>query len=441
MLSRREFVAGSAAGLAGATPPARPNIVFIYTDDQRWDAMGCAGHPFLKTPNMDRIAREGAMFTNAFAPTSLCSPSRACFLTGRYAHAHGVKDNQPDIAESEMLRAFPAVLRGAGYTTAHVGKFHMGIWSHPRPGYDYWAAFPGLGVYPNPKININGELRQFEGHCGRIITDLALDWLKKARSQPFCLTLGFKEPHHPFIPPDHLKGLYSDAKVEMPAVTPERLRGKPVEVREKRKLDPERFTEAVRSYWRCITAADEQMGRVLEFLDEAGLAENTIVVFAGDNGMCLGEFGLHEKRHGYEASIRIPLLVRYPKLIRPATRIEATALNIDLCPTLLELAGAPVPKEVHGSSWRPLFRDKSARWRDSFLYEHWREGKFPIPSIKGIRTNRYKYLEYTDTKDTPELYDLQADPNEWNNLSDQPEHKALMARLRGEMVRIEAQTK
>jgi arylsulfatase A-like enzyme len=444
--TRRQFnmaALGSAALLsnASARSASRPNIIFLLTDDQRWDQMGCAGHRYLKTPNMDRIAREGAMFTNMFVTTSLCSPSRACFLTGRYAHAHGVKDNEVDIAETEMQRAFPAVLRRGGYETAHIGKFHMGPGSAPRPGYDYWAAFPGLGVYLNPEVNVNGNLKQFEGHCGRVITDMALDWLKRPRQKPFCLTLGFKEPHHPFTPPEHLKDLYSDAKIALPPVTPDQMRGKPAEFRIPRKLVPERFAETQRNYWRCITAADEQIGRVLQYLDQNGLAENTIVAFAGDNGYCFGDFGLMEKRNGYEPSLRIPMLVRYPKLIKPGTRVASMALNIDLCPTLLDLAGQPIPKQVHGASWAPLFRSPSAKWRQSFQYEHWREGKFPIPTIKGIRTSRYKYLEYTDTQDAPELYDLKTDPAESNNLSDKTENRSLMARLKSEMLRIESQTR
>jgi arylsulfatase A-like enzyme len=445
-INRRQFnqaVLGSAPFLAGPSAPGagRPNILFLLTDDQRWDQMGCAGHPFLKTPNMDRIAREGAIFTNMFVTTSLCSPSRASFLTGRYTHAHGIRNNQPDISATEMQRAYPALLQRGGYETAHIGKFHMGEGSQQRPGYDYWAAFPGLGEYINPEININGELKRFDGHCGRVITDLALDWLKRPRQKPFCLTLGFKEPHGPFTPPEHLKELYNEASFPLPSINPDQLRGKPAEVRGMRKLNPERFAETQRNYSRCITAADEQIGRILQFLDQNRLAENTVVVFAGDNGKCFGEFGIFDKRYGYEPSLRIPMLVRYPKLIKPMTRIDAMALNIDLCPTLLDLAGQPIPKEVHGASWGPLFQNKAVTWRHSFLYEHWREGKIPAPTLKGIRTVRYKYLEYVDTQDAPELYDLKTDPQEWNNLSDKPVNKALMAQLKSEMEQIESQTK
>ena len=440
MISRRDLLLG--AGTAPLLATARPNIIFLLTDDQRWDQMGCAGHPHLKTPNMDRIAREGARFTNMFVTTSLCSPSRACFLTGRYAHAHGVKSNQEDIADREIRRAYPALLRESGYETAYVGKLHMGNHPQPHPGFDYWAVLPGQGRYVNPQLNVNGEMKTFEGHSGRVTTDLALDWLRKPRQKPFCLVLGFKEPHGPRNPPDHLKDMYSDVTLKRPALMPEQMHGKPREVQERARNAGagEGFAEDYRNYLRCITSADEQIGRVLGWLDQAKLAEDTIVAFAGDNGYFFGEFGLGDKRYGYDVSLRIPMLVRYPRMIKPGTLIDRMALNIDLCPTLVDLAGARIPPGVHGTSWRPLLERKSAKWRTGFLYEYWKEGQYPTPTMRGVRTERYKYLEYPDSGNTPELYDLEADPREWNNLSDRPEHKALLAQLKGETDRIERST-
>jgi arylsulfatase A-like enzyme len=453
--SRREFhkdllsgvaaLAAMPAVAARAASTAPPNVIFLLTDDQRWDQLGCAGHPFVKTPNMDRIAKEGARFTNMFVTTSLCSPSRASFLTGRYAHAHGVMDNKTDIADAEIRRSYPALLQKAGYETAYVGKLHLGNHSQPHPGFDYWAVLPGQGRYIDPQININGEMKTLAGHSGKATTDLALEWLRKPRQKPFCLTLGFKEPHDPRTPPDHLKDLYRDAKFEFPAVTADQVRGKPKQVQARQKnlanRNLEAFSENRRNYLRCITAADEQIGRVLRYLDEAGLAENTIVAFAGDNGYFVGEFGLGDKRYAYDPSLRIPMLVLYPKAIKPGTIVDQMALNIDLCPTVLDFAGVKIPEAVHGSSWRPLLEGKPVQWRSSFLYEYSHEEPFPPPTMKGIRTGRYKYLEYPGSENTPELYDLAQDPHEWNNLSDKETFRPLIEKLKAEMEGIEARTR
>jgi N-acetylglucosamine-6-sulfatase len=397
------------------------------------------GHPHIKTPNEDRIAREGAKFTNMFVVNSLCSPSRACLLTGRYNHANHQVDNQHDIDETEIRNAYPALLQKAGYETAYIGKFHMGNNPQPHPGFDHWAVLPDQGVYIDPQLNVNGEMKKFTGHSGIISTDLALDWLKKPRQKPFCMVLGYKEPHGPRVPPEKYAHMYEDVKITPPVVTPDQLRGKPKDVRNRKPVNPEHFADDTRKYWQCCSAADEQIGRILQYLDQANLTENTLVAFAGDNGYFFGEFNLGDKRYAYDVSLRIPMLVRYPRVVKPGTVIKQDALNIDFCPTLLDLAGVPIPKRVQGMSWKPLFENRPVKWRSSFMCEYFREGKYPVPTIKGIRTSHYKYLEYPEG-DTPELYDLQADPNEWNNLSDKPESKALMERLRTEMLAIEKET-
>lgn len=420
-------------GRALPAQPPRPNVVFLLTDDQRWDQMGCAGHPFLHTPNMDRMAREGARFANAFVTTALCSPSRASFLTGRYVHAHGVWGNRTDLPEAEQRRTFPFLLREAGYETAYFGKFHMGNNPQPHLGFDYWAALPGQGRYVDPIFNVNGETKTIPGHSGAVTAGMASDWLRRRRTKPFCMVVGFKEPHGPRTPPEHLRSLYSDVKVEAPQVDPRDLEGKPATVRQPRKPDPERYAEDRRNYWRCITAADEQIGRVLQTLDEVGAARNTIVVFAGDNGYFLGEFGLGDKRYAYDVSLRIPLLVRYPALIAPGSVLTQTALNIDLCPTLLDLAAVPILKTIHGSSWRPLFRDKGSKGRRAFLYEYFLEGNFPPPTMQAWRTDRYKYIHYPDSGDPDELYDLQSDPQERRSLAPKTESRKTIATLRQEM--------
>ncbi len=398
---------------------------------------------------MDRLAAEGTRFTNAFVTTSLCSPARASFLTGRYAHAHGIIGNRVEPPDAEMRRAFPALLQQSGYETAYFGKFHMGQDPGPRPGFDEWAALPGQGRYVDPIFNINGETKTLPGHSGAGTTDMTLKWIERERQKPFCLVLGFKEPHGPRTPPEHLRDLYGDVEVPQPSPEPEHLRGKPAAVRERRRPSfvqsrgertPEQYAEDRRNYWRCITAADEQIGRVLDALDESGLSDNTLVVFAGDNGYFLGEFGLGDKRYGYDASLHIPLIAKLPGRIPANRTLDHMTLNLDLCPTILDYAGVREPDGVHGKSWRPLFDGNDERWRDAFLYEYFYEEQFPHPGVRGLRTQRYKYLHYPDSGDADELYDLERDPSEWNNLADDAQHGPLIERLKSRMETIQAET-
>jgi arylsulfatase A-like enzyme len=439
-LSRRDFNTQLILGGASVAPaaPRRPNVIFVLTDDQRWDSMGCAGHPFLKTPNMDRLAREGARFTNAFVTTSLCSPSRASFLTGRYARAHGVIGNWQDIPDREMERSFPALLRRAGYETAYVGKFHMGVNSSARGGFDYWAALPGQGRYLNPDVIVNDSVKKFSGHSSKVVTELALEWLERPRQKPFCLIVGYKEVHGPHTPPAHVKNLYADRKFTLPPVRPEDLRGKPEEVRAVQLGNPDvppskipgfpqnSIEEEYRDYWRTITAADEQIGRILKLLDDTGRAEDTLLVFAGDNGFFMGELGLFDKRFAYEPSIRVPLLLRYPRSVKAGTVIDRMALNIDLCPTVLDYAGVAAPPGVHGASWRPLLEQRPVEWRRWFLYEYFREPGYVFwPTIQALRTEQWKYIRYPEGGNQDELYDLIADPGERNNLSHRKDNPGL----------------
>lgn len=448
-MTRRQFQAALAgAGAAGAAA-ARPNVIFLLTDDLRWDQMGCAGHPVLRTPAMDRLAREGARFKNAFVTTSLCSPSRATFLTGRYAHAHGVTNNSTELRGADLRRTFPYLLWESGYETAYCGKFHMGRSPGPRPGFDYWAVLPGQGEYVNPELNINGKTVKMEGYSARVSTDLALEWLKKPRTKPFCLIVGYKEVHTPLTPPPHLKDLYAGARWEAPEFPASALEGKPGALRNaggKRRTGERAYRDMLNN-WRSVTAADEQIGRVLAYLDESRQTEDTIVVFAGDNGFFHGEFGLTNKRYAYEPSLRIPLLVRYPRRIRAGRVITETALNLDLCPTLLDFAGAGAAA-AHGESWRPLLEGRAARWRTSFVYEYWKEerGTYgqpmanPPPTMRAIRTEQFKYIEYPEGGGEPELYDIQADPNEWRNLAKEPARRSLAEQLKRDLERTIRET-
>lgn len=475
-LTRREFITGAAAAgaaaalpwmgsSADAAPAKRPNLIFILTDDQRYDAMGFMGHTrFLKTPNMDRLAREGAVLTNAFATTALCSPSRACFLTGAYAHRHGVVNNEatdPDPA----LQTFPQALRQAGYETAYVGKWHMERKSDPRPGFDYWLSFMGQGVYVDPKLNENGREFQAQGYMTDLLTDYAVRFLEKDRDKPFCMVLAHKAVHEPFTPADRHKGAFPDARLPEPASFRDDYRGKPEWQRRilvhgggrKEKwlaskdkpvpetLEPEEWDgRAPRrlDYYRALLAVDDSIGKVLEALEKKGILDDTVIAFAGDNGYFMGEHRKGDKRLAYEESIRIPWLIRYPRLIKPGTEIKQMTLNIDLAPTFLDLAGAKTPSSMQGRSMKPLFDGAKHPWRESFFYEYFREDwQTGIPTIHAVRTENTKYVTHPDIQDLDELYDLRNDPLEMRNLAQDPAHASEVKRLRAEMKRLKKETK
>lgn len=474
-ISRREFLSRSAAaaGVAAAgvswcgsafadEQSPRPNILFILTDDQRWDAMSCMGHPFLATPNMDRIAGEGALFSNAFVTTSLCSPSRASFLTGAYAHRHGVVTNEandPDPA----LPTFPQLLQRAGYETAFIGKWHMARKAGPRPGFDYWLSFVGQGQYENPKLNENGRDFQAEGYMTDLLTNHAVNWLKRAREKPFCLVLSHKAVHGPFTPAPRHREAFGDVDMAEPANFNDRYEGKPEWYRRistygARKarwiqsegkpvppaLEPGKWESRAKAridYYRALLAVDEGIGRVFEALESTGEMDSTVIVFAGDNGFFHGEHRRGDKRLIYEESIRIPFLMRYPKIVKPGSRVSGMALNIDLAPTLLDLAGVAVPATMQGRSLLPLLQGRSVRWRQSFLYEYFREEWLPgIPLMLGVRTPRWKYARYPDIADIEELYDLKDDPGELRNLAQDPSYEGRVEEMRRELQRLKEQT-
>lgn len=468
-LTRREFiknmgVAAVTAGLSmrgiGLAAEERPNILFILTDDQRWDSMSCMGHPFVKTPNMDRIAREGALFTNAFVTTSLCSPSRASFLTGAYAHSHGVLNNETN---DPTLPTFPQLLQKAGYETAYVGKWHMERKSDPRPGFDYWLSFLAQGEYIDPTLNENGRTFQQKGYVTDILTDYAVRWLKRERTKPFCMILAHKAAHGPFIPADRHKDAFPDAEIPEPASFNDTYEDKPEWHRRVRLLGgkKEAFTRTLDrpvppavpkrewdgkspgrlDYFRTLLAVDESIGRVLDTLEQRGELDNTVVIFCGDNGFFMGEHGLGDKRLMFEESIRIPFLMRYPKLIKAGSRPSQMALNIDLAPTLLDLAGVKAPDSMQGRSLVPVLKGKATGWRKSFLYEYFREEWYPgIPLMLGVRTDRWKYVTYPDLKDIDELYDLQSDPIEMRNLARDPSYADVLSDMHDELARLKKST-
>ncbi len=426
----------------------RPNFVFILTDDQRFDAMSCAGHPFLQTPNIDRIAKEGAIFRNAFVTIALCAPSRGCFLTGKYAHSHGVMNNGTPFDDSQPT--FPSVLQKAGYETAFVGKWHMGGQEGPRKGFNHWFSFKGQGAYYNPTINDNGEVRRVATYMTDLLTNHAVDWLRKPRNAPFCLCLAHKAVHGPFEPAVRHRKLYSDVKIDRPASMTDTLEGKPAWVKlgmepghdSKGALkDPAKFDELVQDYCRTLVAVDEGVGRVLDTLEEMGQLDNTVIVFAGDNGYFLGEHNRVDKRAMYEESIRIPFVMRYPRAVKPGTEIEGMVLGIDLCPTFLALAGVAIPEGVQGRSLRPLLRGKTRGWREDWLYEYFWEKGFPrTPTITGVRTERWMYAEYPEVDDISELYDLKNDPTQLHNLIGDPKRADVLKDMQARLARLKQET-
>jgi N-acetylglucosamine-6-sulfatase len=416
------------AGVAPSAEDERLNIVFILIDDQRYDAFSFMGHPFLETPNLDRLADRGVVFDNTFVTTSLCSPSRASILTGQYAHRHQVLANR--IRLDPSTPTFATVLRDTGYETAFVGKWHMGAPDDdPRPGWDRWVSFPGQGSYYGQALNIDGRTVEQPGYLTDVLTDHAVEFIRRQRQVPFLLYLSHKAVHSPFIPAERHRGSYRGRRYDHPetmADTEDNYRGKPDWVRAQRnswhgvdgmyagQVD---FDAFVIQYAETLRAVDDSVGRIVEALDQSGQLDNTVLVFTADNGFLFGEHGLIDKRAMYEESIRVPLLVHAPALGRGGRRVPAMILNIDFAPTLIELAGAEIPDTVQGLSFAPLLRGEDVQWRDAFLYEYFWERDFPqTPTVLGIRTDRYKLMRYHGVWDRYELYDLQQDPKERNNL-------------------------
>ena len=438
------------AALRGPVPaPAqeRPrNIVLILSDDHRYDFMGFHERApgFLETPGFDRMAAEGVHVANAFVNTSLCSPSRASILTGMYPHEHGVVDNQSQLGQD--LTLFPEILQDAGYATAFVGKWHMGEHTDdPQPGFDRWVSFPGQGVYFDPELNIDGEHRKVEGYITDVLTDQALVWLDEVRGgeKPFLLYLSHKAVHAEFMPAPRHAGSLAGVEIPYPATmadTEANYEGKPLWVRAQRSSwhgvdylfhGGMTFDELYRGYTETLLGLDESVSRVLAYLEENGLAESTLVLYMSDNGFLLGEHGLIDKRHAYEESMRIPMLVWAPGIVEPGIRIEEMVLNVDVAPTLLELAGTVIPEAMDGSSFLPLLRGEEVPWRNEILFVYYWEFPFPhTPTVLALRDERYKYVFYHGVWDTNELYDLEADPLETRNLIGEPAEAERVAAMR-----------
>ena len=422
----------------------RKNIIFILSDDHRYDAMGFLGkYDFLKTPNMDKLAKEGAYIKNAFVSTSLCSPSRATILTGLYAHEHGVVDNQSPVRND--LIYFPEYLQKAGYETAFIGKWHMGEMQgddNPRKGFDKWVSFKGQGEYFDPELNIDGKRIKRKGYITDILTDYAIDWMKQKRDKPFFLYLSHKAVHALFKPDKKDLRKYDNVKVPHPANmanTEENYKGKPRWVKEQRNswhgvdymyYGEYDFDTFFKRYCETLLSLDRNIGKVINYTEQADIADNTVIMYMGDNGFVFGEHGLIDKRHMYEESIKVPLLVYSPSTIKGGTVISENVQNIDIAPTILDIADEDIPTNMRGRSFLPLLEGKKTKWRNEIFYEYYWERAFPqTPTTFGIRTDKYKYIYYYGIWDTNELYDIENDPAEMNNLIDQPQYKKLVKEM------------
>jgi arylsulfatase A-like enzyme len=484
---RFRLLMGGMMTLVAATTFAaeRPSFLVIMTDDQRYDAMGVvqreqgeeARFPWLNTPNMDRLADQGTRFRNAFFVCSLCAPSRAAFLTGRYNHANGIINNRTPLPDD--MTTYASLLRDAGYRTAYVGKWHMGVQRGKRPGFDESASYVGQGRYIDCPFEIDGETTATSGWVDDVATDYAIGFLERQSApgeSPFLLVLGYKTPHGPRTReavPDRLAHLYADAAAKRAVNAddpppwrddPEyleavdrfqksvseylRRRGEGAGRVDARRLPGEREKgkgpgdwqegrgeEGKRAYFQLLNGVDENLGRLLDTLEKTGLSANTVVVFASDNGYFWGEHGLATKRAAYEDSIRMPFVVRMPGQRNGAT-VDAMTLNIDLAPTILDLAGVSRPASMQGRSLREFLQGRTpGDWRTAFLYEYFREDPFPTPTMFAVRTDSAKLIRYPGHEDWTELYDLLADPHEMTNLVDDPAHADLLSRMRAEFQR------
>jgi N-acetylglucosamine-6-sulfatase len=448
--------------LSFARAADRPNVLFILCDDLRPDALGCFGSKHVKTPNIDRLAAEGVLFKNTFCTTSLCSPSRASILSGVYAHTHGVTNNFTEYPA--QMASFPQTLHEAGYATAYIGKYHMGEENdEPRPGFDWFVTHKGQGKYFDTEWNLNGKKREVvKGYYTSVVTDMTLDWLKQQKAEkPWCMFLGHKAPHSFYTPEPKYEHRFDGVRVPYPA-SAFQLDDKPTWIKQRlhtwhgiygplfewRKKFPDDRPEAVKDfenmvhgYWGTVLSVDDSVARLRAYLEETNQLANTIIVFMGDNGLLEGEHGMIDKRTAHEASLRIPLVVRFPSLGQGKT-IDQQVLTVDMAPSILDLCTAPALPKIHGKSWVKLARAGDPEWRTSWFYHYNYEKQFPYtPNVRAIRTDRWKYIHYPHGDGGPdrhmaELYDLKNDPGETKNLISKPELFGQVTALEAELARL-----
>jgi arylsulfatase A-like enzyme len=475
----------------------RPNILFIMSDDHAYQAISAYGHGLNKTPNIDRLAEEGAIFTRACVTNSICAPSRAVLLTGKHSFLNGKVDNMFPFDWNQPN--FPKLMQANGYQTAMIGKIHLdGI---PQ-GFDFSMVLPGQGEYYNPDFLINGEKIRKEGYCTEIITETMLDWLKNKRDQskPFCALYHQKAPHRNWLPAPKYLNLYDDITFDPPANFFDDYKGRGRAAREQEmeidghaqwghdfklivdpngdstgfmrdlnRMNPEqranwmaayesenqeflakklegkelaiwKYNRYIKDYLRTIKSVDDGVGEVLDYLEETGLAENTIVIYTSDQGFYLGEHGWFDKRFMYEESFRTPLLVRFPKEIKPGTKIDKLVQNLDFAPTFLDYAGIEVPEDMQGESFRDLVSGKTSEWRDAVYYTY-----YEYPSVHmvkrhyGVATDRYKLMHFYYDIDEWEMYDLETDPSEMNNIYNDPAYADVQKMMHQRLAELRTQ--
>ncbi|KOH42811.1 hypothetical protein NC99_43680 [Sunxiuqinia dokdonensis] len=497
------------AGIVGCAPkeqePKRPNIVFIMSDDHAYQAISAYGHGLNQTPNIDRLAKEGAIFTRATVTNSICAPSRAVLLTGKHSFVNGKVDNiQPFDWEQDN---FPKLLQANGYQTAMIGKIHLdGL----PTGFDYSAVLPGQGAYYNPDFIINGERKRLSGYVTDLTTEMTLDWLKnRDLEKPFCVLYHQKAPHREWLPANRHYKTYTNMTFREPETLFDDYEGRGTAAKESEmnilehmnwagdsKVYPDvmdrlgieetagwdkgafhrevgrmdfdqraawdsvygpindefqrdyanmnekelmqwRYQRYMQDYLGCIASVDDGVGELLDFLEENGLDENTIVVYTSDQGFYLGEHGWFDKRFMYEESFRTPLLIRYPKEIGAGSSFDQLVQNLDFAPTFLDYAGIEIPEAMQGESFRKLLNGQSGEWRDAVYYTY-----YEYPSIHmvkrhyGVATDRYKLMHFYYDIDEWELYDLEKDPHEMTNVYGDPDYAEVQEMMHGRLVEL-----
>jgi len=445
----------TAALAENAGRPPKPNVLFIMADDHAAHAVSAYGSRINRTPNIDRLAREGVLFGNCFAVNSLCAPSRAAILTGTYGHVNGVRTNGDRFASG--LTTFPKLLQEAGYATALVGKWHLK--AEPE-GFDHWCVLPGQGAYFDPMMIVNGRQQKRSGYVSQVITDEAIHWLdERDVRKPFCLLVHHKAPHANWEPGPRYAELFKETTIPTPdtfrddfatrgqAIRSHRLFVGPKlwELHYQRRFGPipaavseedakawvyQRF---IKDYLRCVASVDDSVGRLLDYLDTAGLARDTVVIYTSDQGFFLGDHRLYDKRFMYEESIRMPLVARWPGKIGAGTRTDRIVLNVDFAPTLLSLAGLSPPEVMQGRSFLPLLLgEQPTDWRRAMYYRFYEEA-YGVGPHEGIRTEDHKLVHFLYGDKAWELYDLKNDPNELHNVFRDPAYTEVTARLRTQL--------
>ncbi len=460
----KSLLAGSAAlslpGAARAKAGSRPNILFIMADDHTRAAMSCYGGKTIRTPNLDRLAREGMLFEHMTVTNSLCAPSRAVLLTGKYSHKNGFRKNGDSFDGSQQT--FPKLLQEAGYETAIVGKWHL---KTEPTGFDHYLVMPAQGRYFNCPLKAKGEVWQdgakggkvHEGYLTDVIGEQSIRWLQSRESdKPFCLMVHHKAPHGPHEPAPRHEGLFENDVIPEPQTLLDDYRGRAPEhiadtlgssrmaicrypqyekeiaryADDREKATRHMYQTYMKGYLRLVAALDESVGRLLDYLDESGLSENTMVVYTSDNGFFNGEHGFFNKMWMYEPSLRPPLLIRYPGVVRPGSVNGELVSMLDMASTFLEVAGAAPPGDMQGASLCPLLHGEHAAWRDAVYYHYYEQ--YDVPENYGVRTKTHKLVHYPALAAGPqwELFDLREDPHELHNLAAHPDYAGTLEEMK-----------